>query len=99
MIPSGPIQLLQFAGKADEKSKSPGLAVGSHLCCKLRSVYRRPLGIAALTPALLSDHMTLQYDFYFDISDKLVPDHQSYSKTIYECGYRLNGFATFFPEN
>lgn len=52
--------------------------------------------MAALTLALLSVHMTLQYELYFDIRDKLVPDHQSYSEAIYAHVSRLNTFAAFF---
>lgn len=67
--------------------------MGSHLCSKSGSVYRKPPRMAALTWDLLSYHMTSQYELYFDIKDKLVPDLQSYSETIYACCSRLNSFA------
>lgn len=67
--------------------------MGSHLCSKSWSVYRKSLRMAVLTWDLLSDHMTSQ--LYFDIRDKLVPDHQSYSETIYACCSRLNSFAAW----
>lgn len=72
------------------------LAVGSHLCCQSGFVYRKPLRMAALTWDLLLDHMTSQYELYFDRRDKLLPDHQSYSETIYACGFRLNSFVARF---
>lgn len=68
--------------------------MGNHLCSKSGSVYRKPLRMAALTWDLLSDHMTSQYELYFDKRDKLAPDHQSFSETIYACGSKGNSFAS-----